>query len=267
MAIFRGDAVGMNGAAPAFTEAPSPYSFGVTVDGDLTQFTPQSASTEVVANGNGGTAVAPNNPTCNANDANCTTDGAYMSYDATKLYLGVGGQAGQGAGTWGGALLADMGTYVTVYLGNGTGEGTEIPPATYVPAALAGMAVLPVASTDVIIWQASGGNAPASVSALTWNGAAWANATYTPIVGYQSGAKVEFSIAISDLGGGANGPPNITMVGAVVTNVAEAGGAAIYETFPTSHNIAPPFLSTNFSDFVDASRQSCLGPAQQLHLF
>ena len=176
-----------------------------------------------------------------------------MAYDATNLYLGVGGvNSAGGAGTWN---TASAGTAVTIYLGNGTGEGTTTGPASINPTAIP---TLPVASTDVIVWFPSN---PTVVTAQTWSGTAWQPASYTPTVGYESGAKVEFSIKLTDLGG-SSGPPNITMVGAVLNNVGGAGGATIYETFPIPHE-----GGGQYSDFIDASRQSCLGPAQQLHTF
>jgi len=93
--------------------------------------------------------------------------------------------------------------------------------------------------------------------------ASWAVDAAIPVtVGYQSGARVEFSVTRASLGN----PPNITMTGAVITNQGGTGGAHIWETFPISRT-AGSAANTPFPDFVDLSTSSCLGPAQQLHLY
>jgi hypothetical protein len=98
----------------------------------------------------------------------------------------------------------------------------------------------------------------------------WAPASYVPVVGYEGGAKVELSVPLASLAGadGTLPPPNLTMVGAVLTGVGATGGPHVFETFPISRNLPPSMpVGGNFSDFVDASLETCLGPAQELHLY
>jgi hypothetical protein len=288
-------AVGMNPSTTPFTETPTPYNFTINVDGDLSQFSSQIGTAPFVGRANdavlmiangapraGGTAaeiVSNVVPVCGVTalpggtSANCTTDGAYMAYDATNVYLGVGDQTAGGGtgGSWNGAgpaggVLMDGGTYVVIYLGDGEDDGSVQGPGAYNPSALP---TLPAEFKYAIIWQSSMGGAAASVFVEQYSGtscstppcpASWAVDAAIPVtVGFQSGARVEFSVTRASLGN----PPNITMTGAVITNQGGTGGAHIWETFPISRN-AP---GGNFSDFVDLSTTSCLGPAQQLHLY
>jgi hypothetical protein len=171
-------------------------------------------------------------------------DAAYIGYDATLLYLGIGGHDPTAAagGSW---PPNDPGTYVVMYLGNGQAG------------AMSGVAVydggpLPMPAQIAIIWQASGGSAASSVYALAWNGSVWATAPFTPTVSYQSGANVAFSVPLEVLGSGASTslPSVITMYGYVAVGVGTSS-AAPFETFPAN-------------GYVDATLASCLGPAQQV---
>jgi len=244
----------MNGSSPTIVEAPTPFTFGFTLSGNLDDFTAQ-ATGGVTATGPAATNQVQMQA---ASMGGAGNDAAYMSYDGSTIYLGVGSKT-QTAGTWN---PATPGTFITIYLGNGTGEGSLLGPSGVSPTPIP---TLPVASTDVIIWNSS---TPTVATAQTWTGSMWGPAAYTPAVGYASGAEVEFSVTLADIGN----PASVTMVGAVLTNVGGPGGASVYETFPTANStdITPASFWTIASgnqNYVDASLKSCLGPAQQLHLF
>jgi len=243
-------AAGFTGASAQDLITPAPFSFGITVNGDLTQFASELPGTQMLSNNKpqtGGTGAA--------------TD-AYMSYDTTNLYFGYGGAATapnneDPSGGLSAAQIAASSTYVTIYLGNATGEGATVGPAAYNPAV---NPTLPVVSTDVIVWEVSLGQATGAATALTYNGAAWVPASYTVTVGYQGGDKASFSIPLAGFSGAANGPPHVTMFGQTLLGVG-TGTVTVFNNFPTS--AAQP---AGYSNFVNANRSSCLGPAQQLNV-
>ena len=241
-------AVGLLGASAEDIITPKPFDFTVLVNGDLAQFVPELAETQLASNDK------PNTGGAGATDA-------YMSYDTMNLFFAYGGAVTvpnneDPSGALSASQLADPGTYVAIYLGNATGEGATVGPASYNPTP---NPTLPVVSSDVILWEVSVGQAAGAATALTYNGSAWVTASYAVTVGYESAGKVSFSIPLAGFGGAANGPAHITMFGQTLLGVGSAT-VSVFDTFPTS-----AAMPLGYSNFVNANRSSCLGPAQQLN--
>jgi hypothetical protein len=203
--------------------APKPFTFTPFTfsPGSVGQFSVDLAATQLLANHNG--------------------DAAYLAYDATTLYIGVGATSPGSSASW----SPSASTFVVVYVGDGT-EG-----ATMTGAPQFGSPPLPVPASFVLSWETDD-VMPASAS--VWSGSGWMPASFVPSVSYTSGSKVMLTVPLSAV----NVLSELTLVGAVVKNVG-AGTPTAYETFP-----ALGVNNPSYSHFVSAILSSCLGPAQQV---
>ncbi len=208
---------GFVGAAQAQTYSFTPFVFA---PGSIAQFVNQLGQTQLIANH--------------------AMDAAYLSYDATTLYIGVGSTTPGSSASWTPAMTTD----ITIYLGNGSSQGALHGPASY------GSPTLPAPAQFVLSWETDG--AP-TAAAQSWNGSMWIPSSLMPTVSYTSGSKVFLTVPLAAIGV----TSQVTFEGAIVRNV--GGAVSTYETFPA--------LGVNDPDFthlVNANLTSCQGPALQL---